>query len=121
YRRGLQDTALAVQFRLRSGNSEWFSYSCLVSWRYDPSAGILLKFTADVVCLVLIQGSNLDAAVGEGRVSLTESLPRHRVVFVHEMDEEELRRVGETGPTVDRIDIGEFETLEQQRKWLGER
>ena len=44
--RGLDARALAVEFRWLSGNSEWFSYSCLVSWRYNPSVGLLLKFTS---------------------------------------------------------------------------
>jgi hypothetical protein len=117
--RGIRERALAVEFRFRDGNSEWHAYSCLVSFRHDPSAGLLLKFTGDVVTLVLISGSNLDAAVGEGQVNLTDrGLQRHRIVFVREMDEEELRQVGEKGPTIDRIDICEFESAEEQREWL---
>ena len=109
---------MAVEFRLKNGNSEWFPYSCLVSFRYDPSAGLLLKFTGDVVTLVLISGSNLDAPVGQGQANLTDrGLQRHRILFVREMDEGELRQVGERGPTIDRIDIGEFETADEQREW----
>ena len=60
--RGLDARALAVEFRSRTGNSDWFAYSCLVCWRFNRSAGLLLKFiTGDGVNLVLIQGSNLDA------------------------------------------------------------
>jgi hypothetical protein len=122
YLRGLQDSAVAVEFRFRDGNSEWFAYSCLVSFRHDPSAGLLLKFTGDVVTLVLVSGSNLDAPVGQGMVNLTDrGLQRHRIVWVREMDEAELRQVGESGPTIDRIDIAEFETAEERREWLKKR
>ena len=117
--RGLDARALAVEFRWRTGNSEWFAYSCLVSWQFNPSAGLLLKFTSDVTSLVLIHGSNLDAPVGEAQVNLTDrGLQRHRIVCVREMDEAELRRAREGEPSIDRIDIAEFETVAEQREWL---
>jgi hypothetical protein len=117
--RGLDSRALAVEFRWRSGESMWFAYSCLVSWRFNPSVGLLLKFTSDVASLVLIHGSNLDVPVGNGQVNLTDrGLQRHRIVFIREMDEAELRRAREGEPTIDRIDIAEFETAEEQREWL---
>ena len=57
--------------------------------------------------------------MGQAQVNLTDrGLQRHRIVFVREMDEVELRRVREGGPTIDRIDIAEFETVEEQRDWL---
>jgi hypothetical protein len=34
------------------------------------------------------------------------------------MDEDELKRTGEKGPTIDRIEVAEFETAEGQREWL---
>jgi hypothetical protein len=117
--RGLDGRALMVEFRLRTGDSEWFAYSCLVSWRFNPSVGLLLKFTSDVASLVLIRGSNLDAPVGQGQVNLTDrGLQRHRIVFIREMDEDELQKVREGEPSIDGIDIGEFETVEEQREWL---
>jgi hypothetical protein len=118
--RGLDARALAVEFRLRTGDSEWFAYSCLVSWRFNPSVGLLLKFTTgDGVSLVLVRGSNLDAPVGQAQVNLTDrGLQRHRIVFIREMDEAELRRAREGEPSIDGIDIAEFETPEEQREWL---
>jgi hypothetical protein len=118
--RGLDARALALEFRLRTGDSEWFAYSCLVSWRFNPSVGLLLKFTTgDVASLVLIRGSNLDAPVGHAQVNLTDrGLQRHRIVYVREMDEVELRRAREGEPSIDHIDIAEFETAEEQREWL---
>ena len=121
--RGMNVHALAVEFRLRTGNSEWFAYSCLVSWRYNPSLGLLLKFSSgDVTSLVLIKGSNLDAPVGQGQVNLTDrGLQRHRILHVREMSETELRRAGGGAPSIDRIDIAEFESVEEQREWLSAR
>jgi hypothetical protein len=117
--RGLDARALAVEFRFSDGNSEWLAYSCLVAWRYNPSVGLLLKFTSDVTSLVLIHGSNLDALVGPAQVNLTDrGLQRHRIVYVREMDQEEMRRARGGEPTIDRIDIAEFETAEEQRAWL---
>jgi hypothetical protein len=115
--RGLTARALAVEFRFRDGNSEWLSYSLLASWRHDPSAGLLLKFTGDLVTLVLVRGSNLDALVG-GSVNLPHGLQRHRILWAREMDEQELRRVGERGPTIDRIEVAEFESHEELQGWL---
>jgi len=119
YLRGIRDRALAVEFRYRDGNREWFPYRCLGPWRFDPSVGLLLTFTGDVVTLVLIRGSNLDALVGQGAVNLTDrGLQRHRILWVREMDEQELRRVGQSGPTIDRIGVAEFESQEELREWL---
>ena len=117
--RGVHERGLALELRLRDGDREWFPYSLLGSWRYNPSAGLLLKFTGDVVTLVLIRGSNLDAAVNQGGMNLTDrGLQRHRVTWVREMDEEELRTVGEGGPTIDSIEVAEFESQEQLTEWL---
>jgi hypothetical protein len=119
YLRGLQDKALAVEFRLRSGDREWYPYSWLGPWRFNPSVGLLLKFTGDLVTLVLIRGSNLDMQVGETGVNLTEGgLQRHRILWVREMDEDELHEVREGGPTIDSIEIAEFENQEQMQEWI---
>src|SRR6266849_4859790 len=61
YLRGIRDRALSLEFRFASGNSEAFPYSWLGPMKYNPSAGLLLKFTGDLVYLVLIEGSNLNA------------------------------------------------------------
>jgi hypothetical protein len=119
YLRGLRERALAIEFRFRDGNSEWHDYGCLISWKFNPSAGILLKFTGgDVVTLVLIRGSNLDALVNNS-INLTDrGLRRHRITYIREMDEEELRAVVEGGPTIDRIEVEEFASTEEQQEWL---
>ena len=59
YLRGLKDHSAAVELRFRDGNSIWFPYAWLGTWQYHPADGLLLKFSGDIVYLVLIRGSNL--------------------------------------------------------------
>jgi hypothetical protein len=120
YLRGLRDQAAAVELRFRSGNSRWFPYSWLGPWQYNPSDGLLLKFSGDLVYLVLIRGSNIDRPLSAGAINLTHAgLQRHRVLWVREMSAEEIRQVGETGPTIDSINVAEFETHSDLKAWVG--
>jgi hypothetical protein len=122
YLRGLRDSAASVEFRLRDGNSIWFPYHLLGPWQYDPSEGLLLKFSGDIGYLVLIRGSNLDKPLSEGAINLTHAgLQRHRVLWMREMSKEEIERVGETGPTFDSVEIGEFTSHEQRHEWIKKR
>src|SRR5580658_7351550 len=92
YLRGIRDAATSVEFRLRNGNSSWFPYGWMGPWQYNPSEGLLLKFSGDLVYLVLIKGSNLDKPLNEGAINLTRGgLQRHRVLWLREMSEEEIR------------------------------
>ncbi len=119
YLRGLRDQSAAVEFRFRNGNSMWFPYSWLGNWQHNPSEGVLLKFSGDLVYLVLIRGSNLDKPLSDGAINLTHAgLQRHRVLWVREMTKEEIRQVGETGPTIDSIELAEFESHDALREWL---
>jgi hypothetical protein len=119
YLRGIRDQATSVEFRFREGNSTFFPYGWMGPWQYDPSEGLLLKFSGDLVYLVLIKGSNLDKPLKEGSINLTHAgLQRHKVLFVREMSEEEIRQVGDTGPTIDSIEVAEFESQEELREWL---
>jgi hypothetical protein len=122
YLRGLRDSSASVEFRFRDGNSIWFSYALLGTWQFNPSEGLLLKFSGDLVYLVLIRGSNLDKPLTEGAINLTHAgLQRHRVLWIREMSKEEIERVGETGPTIDSIEIGEFASYEERLEWLKEK
>jgi hypothetical protein len=119
YLRGLRDHASALELRFRDGNSVWFPYSWLGPWRYNPSEGLLLKFSGDLVYLVLIRGSNLDLPLKEGAANLTNGgLQRHRVLWIRKMGKEDIKNVGEKGPTIDSIEIGEFESHADLRAWL---
>jgi hypothetical protein len=122
YLRGLRDQSAAVELRFRDGNSMWFPYSWLGNWQYNPSHGLLLKFSGDLVYLVLIRGSNIDRPLNEGAINLTHAgLQRHRVLWVREMSADEIRQVGETGPTIDSIEVAEFENHAALKEWLGKR
>jgi hypothetical protein len=119
YLRGNHERALALEFRFRNGNRAWFPYSWLGPWQYHPSTGLLIKFTGDLVTLVLIRGSNLDMHLPQNAMNLTDrGLQRHRILWIREMEPEELRKTGEQAPTIDRIDIAEFATHEEMCEWL---
>lgn len=120
YLRGIRDQSASIEFRFLSGNSAWFSYGSLGAWWYNPSEGLLLKFSSDLVYLVLIRGSNLDKPLGEGNIDLLHAgLQRHRVLWIREMSVEDKATVGESGPTIDSINIVEFESNAELKEWLG--
>ncbi|MBR9804062.1 hypothetical protein GYB59_21260 [bacterium] len=120
YLRGIHDKSTAIEFRFRNGNSAWFPYAWIGPRWYNPSEGLLIKFTGDLVYLVLIRGSNLDVPLVEGSIDLLHAgLQRHRVVWIREMSEEDIAQVGESGPTIDSIDIVEFESNADLKEWVG--
>lgn len=122
YLRGIRDQGAAVEFRFRDGTSTWFPYNWLGKWQYHPTEGLLLKFSGDVVYLVLIRGSNLDKPLKDGSINLTHAgLQRHRVLWLREMTPEEIRQVGRTGPTIESIEVAEFESQAALKEWLKEK
>ena len=76
YLRGIRERADAIEIRLRDGNSTWFPYGWLGNWKFNPSEGLLLKFSGDLVYLVLIKGSNLDRNDGGDRGKLPPEINR---------------------------------------------
>jgi hypothetical protein len=122
YLRGIREKATALELRFRGGDSMWFPYNWLGTWQYNRSEGLLLKFSGDVVYLVLIRGSNLDKPLDDGPINLTRAgLQRHRVLWLREMSPEEIRQVGDSGPTIDRIEVSEFESQAELKEWLKEK
>ena len=120
YLRGIREQSAAVELRFRSGNSIWFPYSWLGNWQYNPSDGLLLKFSGDLVYLVLIRGSNIDRPLREGTINMTQAgLQRHRVLWIREMSPYEICAFGENAPTIDSIVVAEFETHADLKAWLG--
>ncbi len=96
YLRGLRDQAAAIELRFRNGNSMWFPYSWMGNWQYNPSDGLLLKFSGDLVYLVLIRGCNIDRPLTEGAINLTHAgLQRHRVLWIREMSRYEVCAIGD--------------------------
>jgi hypothetical protein len=116
--RGLHERSLALELRLKTGDREAYPYSMLAAVRFNPSVGVLLKYTGDLTTLVLIRGSNLDLRVHNGTADFIEGLERQRVVWVREMDQHELRAAGDREPTVDRIEVAECESQEAVREFL---
>ena len=56
----------------------------------------------------------------EGTINLTTGgLQRQRILWVGEMSEADIRTVGETGPTIDSIQVAEFESQAALKDWLG--
>ncbi len=47
-------------------------------------------------------------------------LLRHRIVWIREMPEEDIKQVGNNGPTIDSIEVAEFESQAAQKEWLTE-
>jgi hypothetical protein len=83
---------------------------------------LLLKFSGDIVYLVLIRGSQLDKPLNEGAINLTTGgLQRNRVVWIREMSEEDIQQVGDSGPTIDSIEVAEFESQAALKEWLKEK
>ena len=119
YLRGIRERAEVLEIRFLNGNSVWFPYHWLGEWKFNPSDGLLLKFSGDLVYAVLIRGSNLSRPLSDSTTNLTTSgLQRHRIVWMREMSEDEIRQVGETGPTIDSIEVAEFESNGDLRTWL---
>jgi len=72
-----------------------------------------------LVYLVLIKGSNLAKPLNDGAINLTHAgLQRHRVLWVREMSKEDIRQVGDTGPTIDSIEVAAFETNDALNEWV---
>lgn len=45
-------------------------------------------------------------------------LQRHHLLWLREMTPAEIREVGETGPTIDKIDVGECDSYAAVKEWL---
>ena len=117
--RGTRERGVAIEFRFRNGTSAWYPYAWLGPFIYHPSVGLLLRFSGDTITLVLVRGSNLDAPVRQGTMTLMDrGLQRHRITFLREMDKDEVRRADEGELTIDRIELVEFETQEEMQEWL---
>ena len=121
YLRGIGERAEAVEFRFRDGTSTWFPYNWLGMWHFNPDEGLLLRFSGDLVYLVLIRGSALDKPLGDANIDLIRAgLQRRRVLWIREMSEKDIQQVGNDGPTIDSITVGEFESHEALKEWLSQ-
>jgi hypothetical protein len=46
---------------------------------------------------------------------------RHRVLWLNEMTKEEIKQVGESGPTIDSIEMADFDSHADLREWLDQK
>ena len=117
--RRVGEQAASIELRFKNGNSMWFPYHWLGNWQFNPSEGLLLKFSGDAIYLVLIRGSCLDKPLNEGSINLTRGgLQRQRILWLREMTAEEIRQVGENGPTIDSIEVAQFDSQDDLKEWL---
>ena len=120
YLRGIRDTALTLEFRFANGNRQAFPYSWLGPATYNPSAGLLLKYVGDMVYLVLLEGSNLNALVN-GAVNLYDrGIQRHRITWVREMTRQQAQQAADGEVTVERIRVLSYRPDEEPKgvTWL---
>jgi hypothetical protein len=109
----------SVELRFQNGNSRWFPYGWLGTCDYNPSEGVLLKFSGDLLYLVLIRGSNLDRGIdGNLKDFIRGGLARHHVTWLREMTSKEIGEANESEPVIDKIEVGEFETHAALKEWL---
>jgi hypothetical protein len=120
YLRGIRDRALSLELRFADGNRLAYPYSWLGPASYNPSAGLLLKFVGDLVYLVLLEGSNLNALVNNSVSLYDRGIQRHRVMWVQEMTRQQVEKAGEADVTIERIRILSHRADEepQQVEWL---
>lgn len=110
---------MVVRFCFRSANSVCLPYARLGPWEHNPSTGLLLKFSDNVLLLLLICGIKLDELVGGASVNLTDcSFQRGNILWMRAMYKDELRRAGDGEPTIDRIDVAAFDSQEKLRDWV---
>jgi hypothetical protein len=108
-----------IELRFKNANSLWLPYGWFGTCRYDPSEGVLLKFSGDLLYLVLIRGSNLDRGIdGSVKDFIRGGLARHHVTWLREMTSKEIGEAAEGEPIIDKLEVGEFETHAALREWL---
>jgi hypothetical protein len=120
YLRGIRDRALSLELRFADGNRVAYPYSWLGPASYNPSAGLLLKFVGDLVYLVLLEGSNLNALVNGCTNLYDRGIQRHRVTWVREMTRQQVEKAGEAEVTIERIRILSHRPDEEPQRveWL---
>lgn len=108
-----------LSFASATATASGSPFSLLGTWHFNPPEGLLLKFSGDLVYLVLIRGSALDKPLDDGNIDLIRAgLQRHRVLWVREMGEEDIRQTGDAGPTVNSIEMAGFASHEELKQWM---
>lgn len=95
------DCALMLELRMKDGSSTAFNYNYLAKATFDPSDGITLQFSANLIRIV---GTNLSTEVRQN-VRLYQSILRHRVVWIQETDGRALMAADTERLVIDQITI----------------
>lgn len=98
--RGLRERATMLQLRLKDGNMVALGYAWLERADYDPSDGILLRFTGQQVRIV---GRNLNAEI-RPNMRLFDGLTRHRVAWIQEADEPTSHAASKQATVVEQVE-----------------
>ena len=118
--RGVKDRALNLELRFQSGNRMMLSYAWLGTVQFNPSHGILVKFSGDLIYLVLIEGSHLNSMLAGGITLFDRGLHRHRVIWVREMSRGDQERAEKGEAIIERIQVMSYRHDEKppDLEWL---
>lgn len=80
--RGVRERAIMLELRHKDGSVTAFGYAWLKKMTFDPSEGITLDFSGELIRII---GRNLDVEV-RPRTQLVSGLVRQRVTWIQEAD-----------------------------------
>lgn len=98
--RGVKERSPMLELRLKSGDSDVFSYALLERVRYNRSTGITLQFGTNTI---QISGEQLNTPA-QANMTLFEGLLRHRITWIQESSQAE-SMASQAGLIVTRIRI----------------
>jgi hypothetical protein len=99
--RGVQDRALMLEIRHKDGRVTAKGYSWLQSAEFDPSEGITLNFSGE---MIRISGRNLNAEP-RPNVRLFAGILRHRVPWIQEADEPAILEAPKDAVVIENVKV----------------
>ena len=99
--RGSKERAYMLEIRRKDGNIKALGYAWLESCDFDPSDGIILRFTGQAVRLV---GRNLNREM-RPHLKLFEGLVRHRIPWIQEADEPTVMTAAQQATLIERVEF----------------
>ena len=99
--RDSKERAYMLEIRRKDGNITALGYAWLERCEFNPSEGITLRFTGQVVRLV---GRNLNREM-RPHLKLFEGLVRHRIPWIQEADEPTAMTAGKQATVIESIEF----------------
>lgn len=99
--RGIRDRAIMLEIRHKDGKISAFGYALLDSAEFDPSEGIVLRFSGKTVKIV---GRNLNGEVRPS-IRLFDGIVRHRVPWIQEADGSSTLQVPQKATVIEEVKI----------------